>query len=77
MTRRELTQHILQLLEVVFREAQVLRIVPIAIERAEAENDANPADRAFGGILSGGLGEDLFYELANAADALLPTIQKL
>ena len=49
-------------------------LVPTALDRAEAVDDA---DRVFLGVLTGGLGEDLVDELANAADARVwPTIQK-
>src|SRR5579872_3801186 len=65
---RDLFQDLLQLLQVVFRQPQVLRVRPFEFGRAEAVNDA---DRELRGVLVGGLGEDSFDELPNAPDTPL------
>jgi hypothetical protein len=62
----ELIRHDLQLPEVVFRESQILGVGPDGFDGAK---DVNDADRVFLGVLTGGLGQDLVDELANAADA--------
>src|SRR5262245_15249236 len=67
---RELVRHNLQLLQVVLGEFQILRPVPVAIDREESENDRNPVNRVLCGVWTDGLREDLVDELANAADAL-------
>ena len=72
-SRLELVRHDLQLLAVVLREFQILRIGPVGVGRAEGVNDA---DRVLLGVLAGRFGEDAVHELANAADALLPTMKK-
>src|SRR5262249_57414575 len=57
----ELIRHDLQLLAVVLRQFQILRIRPDGLDRPEGVNDT---DRVFVGVLTGGLGEDLVDELA-------------
>src|SRR5260221_3437217 len=65
----DLVQNALQLLEVVFRQPEILGIRSVEIGSAKAVNDA---DRIFLGVYIGGFGEDLFYKFANAPDAVVP-----
>ena len=65
------------MLEVVLREFQILCHVPVAFNRAEPVNDANPVNRVLGGVWPAGFDEDLGDELANATDSRVADLPKL
>jgi hypothetical protein len=60
-------------LQVVLREFQISRAIPIEIDRAKAVNDA---DRVQVGLSAGRFGENLVDELVNAANSRVADDEK-